>query len=78
MDNRSASQKASKRAIDNAVLGGIGVLLIAFVGTLSFTLEEHAAAEGKKAPPFSIHARALRGQVAGAQFLGHMVPALRG
>jgi peroxiredoxin len=54
MDNRSASQKASKRAIDNAVLGGIGVLLIAFVVTLSFTLEEHAAAEGKKAPPFSI------------------------
>jgi peroxiredoxin len=42
------------RTIDHAVLGGIGVVLIAFVVTLSFTLEEHAAAEGKKAPSFSI------------------------
>ena len=50
MDNR----RFSHQAIDHAVLGGIGLLLIAFVVTLSFTLEEHAAAEGKKAPSFSI------------------------
>ena len=42
------------RTIDRLVLGGIGVLLVAFVATLSFSLEERMAVEGKKAPGFSI------------------------
>lgn len=42
--------------INNALLGGIGVLMVAFIATLSFSLEEHMAMEGKKAPSFSIQA----------------------
>jgi cytochrome c biogenesis protein CcmG/thiol:disulfide interchange protein DsbE len=42
--------------INNVLLGGIGVLMVAFIATLSFSLEEHMAVEGKKAPGFSIQA----------------------
>jgi cytochrome c biogenesis protein CcmG/thiol:disulfide interchange protein DsbE len=44
----------ANRTIDRAVVGGIGVLLVAFVATVAFSLQEHAAVEGKKAPGFSI------------------------
>jgi peroxiredoxin len=42
------------RTIDRLVLAGIGVFLAAFIGVVSYSLEDHIAVEGKKAPGFSI------------------------
>ena len=39
---------------DNILLGGIALLLIAFVGVLAQSLDEHMVKEGDRAPAFSV------------------------